>query len=281
MTMRRAPPRARPPRSCAAARCPRRHAHDPPHLGPPRSRPSARRARGRGPRRGPGARGGGRPADPRGGQADAPARLGRHDPGLARAGARLRRPGGDASDPIVRAMNLVGYDAMAVGNHEFDFGLERLERSRREARFPWLSANTSDADGEPALPPYAVLEVGGVRVGILGLVTPHVAQLGEPAPDRGAAVRRLRRGGRADYVPSPAREGAVRPRRRPRRTRASSGISTTGEERGRPRREPGVRARDRGARGSTSCWRATRTRSSPRGGSAGPGSRSRAAGATR
>ena len=48
------------------------------------------------------------------------------------------------ADPIVRAMNLVGYDAMAVGNHEFDFGLARLEASRRQARFPWLSAKRSD-----------------------------------------------------------------------------------------------------------------------------------------
>jgi 2',3'-cyclic-nucleotide 2'-phosphodiesterase/3'-nucleotidase len=39
----------------------------------------------------------------------------------------------DRGDPIVRAMNLVGYDAMAVGNHEFNFGRERQEKSRREA----------------------------------------------------------------------------------------------------------------------------------------------------
>src|SRR5262249_40110582 len=45
----------------------------------------------------------------------------------------------DAGDPTVRAMNRIGYDAMAVGNHEFDFGRERLEKSRREAKFPWLS----------------------------------------------------------------------------------------------------------------------------------------------
>jgi 2',3'-cyclic-nucleotide 2'-phosphodiesterase (5'-nucleotidase family) len=88
---------------------------------------------------------------------------------------------GDGSDPIVSAMNLVGYDAMAIGNHEFDFGLERLEKSRRQARFPWLSANTTRADGSPAFPPYLVLVVGQVRVGILGLVTPHVANWESPA----------------------------------------------------------------------------------------------------
>jgi 2',3'-cyclic-nucleotide 2'-phosphodiesterase (5'-nucleotidase family) len=82
-------------------------------------------------------------------------------------------PGAD--DPTIRAMNRVGYDAMAVGNHEYDFGLERLEKSRREARFPWLSANTVKADGTPAYAPYVVRTIAGARVGILGLTTRNVA----------------------------------------------------------------------------------------------------------
>jgi 2',3'-cyclic-nucleotide 2'-phosphodiesterase/3'-nucleotidase len=99
------------------------------------------------------------------------------DPGQALAFAGRV---GDGTDPIVRAMNRVGYDAMAVGNHEFDFGVARLERSRQEARFPWLSANTLRADGTPAFEPYVVREVAGVRVGILGLVTPQVATWESP-----------------------------------------------------------------------------------------------------
>jgi len=79
-----------------------------------------------------------------------------------------------AGDPTVRAMNLVGYTAMAVGNHEFDFGLPRLRTSEKEARFPWLSANIVGADGQPAFEPYVVRTAGGVRVGILGLTTPTV-----------------------------------------------------------------------------------------------------------
>ncbi len=128
---------------------------------------------------------------------------------------------GDGSDPIVRAMNLVGYDAMAVGNHEFDFGLDRLEASRRQARFPWLSANTLGPDGEPAFPPYAVREIAGVRVGILGLVTPHVANWESPKllgqlhfGDSVAAARRyvpvLRVRERCDLVVVIAHEGFER-----------------------------------------------------------------------
>jgi 2',3'-cyclic-nucleotide 2'-phosphodiesterase (5'-nucleotidase family) len=87
---------------------------------------------------------------------------------------------GDGSDPIVRAMNAVGYDAMAVGNHEFDFGLERLEKSRAGAKFPWLSANILRGKGEPAFPPYAIREVEGARVGILGLTTKSVPDWEHP-----------------------------------------------------------------------------------------------------
>ena len=74
-------------------------------------------------------------------------------------------------DPIVAAMNLAGYDAMALGNHDFDFGLPRTRESRGQARFSWLSANAVNPDGAPAFDPYVVKTVGGVRVGILGLTT--------------------------------------------------------------------------------------------------------------
>ena len=42
---------------------------------------------------------------------------------------------------MMRAMNLLGYDAMTVGNHEFNAGLPNLDRARRDANFPWISAN--------------------------------------------------------------------------------------------------------------------------------------------
>jgi 2',3'-cyclic-nucleotide 2'-phosphodiesterase (5'-nucleotidase family) len=76
-----------------------------------------------------------------------------------------------AKDPIVAAMNLAGYDAMALGNHDFDFGRLRLAASQRQATFPMLSANALGTTGKPAFPPFVVKSVDGVRVGILGLVT--------------------------------------------------------------------------------------------------------------
>lgn len=78
-------------------------------------------------------------------------------------------------DPMMLAMSALGYDAMAVGNHEYNFGLAVLEKARREARFPWLSANTyRKGTQETYYQPYVVKELNGVRVGLLGLTTPGV-----------------------------------------------------------------------------------------------------------
>jgi 2',3'-cyclic-nucleotide 2'-phosphodiesterase / 3'-nucleotidase len=78
-------------------------------------------------------------------------------------------------DPMMRAMNALGYDAVAVGNHEYNHGLVVLEKARREARFPWLSSNTYDKGGSRThYLPYIVKVLNGVRVGVLGLTTPDV-----------------------------------------------------------------------------------------------------------
>jgi 2',3'-cyclic-nucleotide 2'-phosphodiesterase / 3'-nucleotidase len=78
-------------------------------------------------------------------------------------------------DPMMLAMSALRFDAMAVGNHEYNFGLKVLEKARSEAKFPWLSANTyNKGTNETHYKPYIIKEVAGVRVGILGLTTPGV-----------------------------------------------------------------------------------------------------------
>jgi 2',3'-cyclic-nucleotide 2'-phosphodiesterase/3'-nucleotidase len=78
-------------------------------------------------------------------------------------------------DPLMLAMNALKFDALAVGNHEYNFGLAVLEKARREASFPWLSANTyKTGTNETYYRPYVVKELNGVRVGVLGLTTPGV-----------------------------------------------------------------------------------------------------------
>src|SRR5689334_18989752 len=85
-----------------------------------------------------------------------------------------------APDPMIAAMNAIGYDAMAVGNHEFSFGLDVLRAAERQAHFPFLSANAKRVDGSPEFAPSLVKVVAGVRVGIVGLTTPAVPLLEDP-----------------------------------------------------------------------------------------------------
>src|SRR5580765_4025797 len=78
-------------------------------------------------------------------------------------------------DPMMLVMNSLNYDAMAVGNHEYNFGLKVLEKARSEAQFPWLSANTYDkGTSHTHYQPYLIKEIAGVRIGILGLTTPGI-----------------------------------------------------------------------------------------------------------
>ncbi len=82
-------------------------------------------------------------------------------------------------------MNYAGYQAMAVGNHEFDRGSAVLARFASLARFPLLAANldvSGDNDLAGLIKPYAVLEVGGERIGIVGAVTPELATISTPGP---------------------------------------------------------------------------------------------------
>src|SRR5678815_211497 len=76
-------------------------------------------------------------------------------------------------DPMMLVMNSLNYDSMTVGNHEYNFGLKVLEKARREAKFPWLSANSYDIDKQQThYQPYLVRELGGIKIGVLGLTTP-------------------------------------------------------------------------------------------------------------
>jgi 2',3'-cyclic-nucleotide 2'-phosphodiesterase / 3'-nucleotidase len=83
-----------------------------------------------------------------------------------------------AADPMMRAMNALGYDAMAVGNHEFNFGLPNLDAARAAAKFPWLSANTTG--GAHPFAPYLVKTIGGIRIVVIGVTTPAVPMWEKP-----------------------------------------------------------------------------------------------------
>jgi len=87
-------------------------------------------------------------------------------------------------ESMVEVMNTMGYDASAVGNHEFDFGLDALKKRISEMRFPLLAANIHYKDGsfpqDLGLKPYTVVTVSGVPVGVIGLATITTPQVTNP-----------------------------------------------------------------------------------------------------
>ncbi len=96
-------------------------------------------------------------------------------------------------DPMMLAMNALHYDSMTVGNHEYNFGLQVLNKARGEAQFPFLSANTYDSqvkgDASNHYKPYIIKDIQGVRVGILGLTTPGIPNWENPPNYAGLEFR--------------------------------------------------------------------------------------------
>jgi 2',3'-cyclic-nucleotide 2'-phosphodiesterase (5'-nucleotidase family) len=80
----------------------------------------------------------------------------------------------DSANPIIAAMNAMGYDAAAIGNHEYNYGVPYLERAVSQAKFPMLSANTWKPDGTRKFKAWTIVDRQGVKVGIVGATTPGV-----------------------------------------------------------------------------------------------------------
>jgi len=76
------------------------------------------------------------------------------------------------ANPVIEAMNAIQYDAAAIGNHEFNYGLPTLERAIRQAEFPLLAANAYTTAGKRAFRPWAISTRRGVKIGIVGATTP-------------------------------------------------------------------------------------------------------------
>lgn len=84
---------------------------------------------------------------------------------------------------VMDAMNIAGYDAWTLGNHEFDWGQGVLQARIAQAGFPVLAANIVDeTTGEPwdQVQPYAIVEVGRLKIGVLGLGYPDTPAINRP-----------------------------------------------------------------------------------------------------
>jgi len=91
-------------------------------------------------------------------------------------------PESDLQDavPDFIGMNEIAYDAMAVGNHEFDNPLAVLDSQRSIANFPMLAANIYKADGTRYFDAYKVFNINGLRIAVIGLTTEDTAKIGNP-----------------------------------------------------------------------------------------------------
>lgn len=110
----------------------------------------------------------------------------------AQGGSVLLLSGGDINtgvpesdlldaEPDFKGMSKIGYDAMALGNHEFDNPLEVLFKQQEWATFPMLSANIySKETGERMFQPYAMFNKQGIKIAVIGLTTEDTAKLGNP-----------------------------------------------------------------------------------------------------
>lgn len=85
------------------------------------------------------------------------------------------------AEPDFKGMSLIGYDAMALGNHEFDNPLSVLIKQQDWATFPLLSANIFDKKtGENAFEQYKIFNKNGLKIAVIGLTTTDTAKIGNP-----------------------------------------------------------------------------------------------------
>lgn len=84
--------------------------------------------------------------------------------------------------PMVQAMNKMGYDTWTLGNHEFNFEKSFLDRNIAAFKGAVIAANIYKEDGSRFVKPYTIIEKDGVRIAIIGLITPHVPRWEASSP---------------------------------------------------------------------------------------------------
>ncbi|MCE0494464.1 bifunctional UDP-sugar hydrolase/5'-nucleotidase UshA [Vibrio salinus] len=85
------------------------------------------------------------------------------------------------AEPDFKGMNKIGYDAMALGNHEFDNPLSVLRKQQSWSNFPFLSANIYDRNtGKRLFPAYKMFNEQGIKIAVIGLTTEDTAKIGNP-----------------------------------------------------------------------------------------------------
>lgn len=89
--------------------------------------------------------------------------------------------------PVIEIMNRLGFEAMALGNHEFDWGWPELQKMMSLSRFPYLAANLKTADGAdvPGIKKFICLERKGLKIAVIGVASPETAFTTKPKNVKG------------------------------------------------------------------------------------------------
>ena len=90
----------------------------------------------------------------------------------------------------IQLMNAVGYDIATMGNHEFDYGMDRFLELAEKAEFPYISANFTHND-ELVFDPYIIKEFDGVKVAFVGITTPKTITSSTPKIGRASCRERV------------------------------------------------------------------------------------------
>ena len=81
----------------------------------------------------------------------------------------------DVPHLYAQVMNYMNYDAGTVGNHDIETGHSVYDRFNKELNFPWLAANAINTNlNEPYFKPYTIIKRKGIKIAVLGLITPHI-----------------------------------------------------------------------------------------------------------
>ena len=78
--------------------------------------------------------------------------------------------------PMVQAVNALNYDVWVTGNHEYNYGMDVVKKTIADMQCAVLTGNVYDESGEPVADGYAIFDRDGVRVAVIGMVTPNIAR---------------------------------------------------------------------------------------------------------
>ena len=82
----------------------------------------------------------------------------------------------DDVHPMIAAQNAIGYDVYVTGNHEYNYGMATLEKVLSQQKAKVLTGNVYSPEGKPLADGYTIIKKGGVKIGVIGMVTPNITR---------------------------------------------------------------------------------------------------------